>query len=182
MLAKLGNERILRSVAGNGAGSSRYEIFHDVLAEPVLAWKAGHEAHRELDRQRGKRRGGTGACSGPRRCRVVALLVMAGVTVFALTQRSEAQRQTRKARARALDATALLQMTVDPERSLGLAVEAANLDPDSQAEDVLRRALFASRERGIFHAGDKVTVPRFVPLDRDSTRILVAGLDGHASA
>ena len=47
-----GDERILRSVAGDGDARSRYEIFHDVLAEPVLAWKAGHEAQRELERQR----------------------------------------------------------------------------------------------------------------------------------
>src|SRR5580765_6240513 len=34
VLAKLGNERILRSVAGDDSRSTRYELFHDVLAEP----------------------------------------------------------------------------------------------------------------------------------------------------
>ena len=49
VLAKLGEERILRSVEGSGGRDSRYEIFHDVLAEPVLAWKASHETSRALE-------------------------------------------------------------------------------------------------------------------------------------
>src|SRR5207253_10821496 len=46
ILSRLGNERILRPTAGNGARGTRYEIFHDVLAEPVLAWKANRELER----------------------------------------------------------------------------------------------------------------------------------------
>ena len=65
VLTKLGDERILRSVAADGERDSRYEIFHDTLAEPVLAWKAAHETQSELDRERADvRTGGTAACSG----------------------------------------------------------------------------------------------------------------------
>ncbi len=118
VLTKLGDERILRSVAADGERDSRYEIFHDTLAEPVLAWKAAHEAQRELDRERAE---------SERRHRrllrvlagaAVALLVMAGVTVFALTQRSEARSQATLARARELAATAVSQLSVDPQLSL----------------------------------------------------------------
>ena len=123
VLTKLGDERILRSVAADGEHDSRYEIFHDTLAEPVLSWKAEHEAQRELDRERAE---------SERRHRrllkvlagaAVALLVMAGVTVFALTQRSEARSQATLAHARELAATAVSQLPVDPQLSLALGVE-----------------------------------------------------------
>ena len=43
------------SAAGSCARStrvvSRYEIFHDVLAQPVLAWRVGYEAEREVEGQ-----------------------------------------------------------------------------------------------------------------------------------
>ncbi len=39
VLQTLASERILRPVAGDG-GSGRYEIFHDVLANAVLAWRS----------------------------------------------------------------------------------------------------------------------------------------------
>ena len=115
---KLGSERILRSVADDGENGSRYEIFHDVLAEPVLAWKAGHEAQRELDRQRAEAERRHRRLLGLWPLAAVALLVMAGVTVFALTQRSEARSQARLARARELAAAAVSQLQVDPQLSL----------------------------------------------------------------
>jgi hypothetical protein len=37
--------RVLRAVAPGGEGTS-YELFHDVLADPVLAWRRRHEAER----------------------------------------------------------------------------------------------------------------------------------------
>ena len=50
VLTGLSERRILRSVDEGGA--LRYEIFHDVLGEPVLAWRAEHEADRELAKQK----------------------------------------------------------------------------------------------------------------------------------
>ena len=47
MLSTLGRERIVRTVDGAGADGARYEIFHDVLAEPVLAWRREQELERE---------------------------------------------------------------------------------------------------------------------------------------
>ena len=101
MLATLAERRILRSL--EEGGDVRYEIFHDVLAQPVLAWRAEHEAERELERPAG----GVGpAASAParghRRSAAVLLAVMGGVTVYALTQRTEAQQQAREAKANGL--------------------------------------------------------------------------------
>lgn len=73
---------------------------------------------------------------------------MAGVTVFALTQRGEARSQARLARARQLAAEAVSQLDVDPQRSLALAIESAHRKPTSEAEDVLRQALIAAPRAG----------------------------------
>jgi WD40 repeat protein len=178
VLGKLGNERILRSVAGNGADGSRYELFHDVLAEPVLAWKAAHETDSELERQR------TQAEKRHRRLlkvialAVVALLVMAGVTVFALTQRSDARSQARLARARELAATATAELPSNPERGLALALGAAELHDSGQAEDALRAALLASHLLHVLPAGrSPVRAAAFSP---DGSLVITATTDGGA--
>src|SRR5437764_879840 len=46
VLRALSRDRILRTVDGAG-GAERYEIFHDVLAEPVLAWRSERDLERE---------------------------------------------------------------------------------------------------------------------------------------
>ena len=51
VLATLARERILRPAAADG-GAPRYEIYHDVLGEAVLAWRAAHEAEREVVAER----------------------------------------------------------------------------------------------------------------------------------
>jgi len=139
VLVKLEGERILRSVAdATNGGGSRHEIYHDVLATPVLSWKVAHEARRELARQKAE------ADRRHRRLRrsvvaaAVALVVMAGITIFAVTQRSEARAQARRAHARELAATATADLATDPEQSLRLAVASARMRPTAEAEDVLQ--------------------------------------------
>jgi WD40 repeat protein len=172
VLSSLAAERILRPVPGvRGSELPRYEIYHDILAEAVLAWRTRHESERQLDRVRNE------AARRHRRLLIVAggalvlAAAMAIVTVFAFTQRREAQSQTRKAQSRALDASALSQLQTDPELSLILGVEAAKRDRGGEAEDVLRRSLAASRVRAVFRAGGPVVSARFSP---DGSRVLVA--------
>src|SRR5262249_20743584 len=91
VLRRLSDERIIR-VGENGDGG-RYEIFHDVLADAVLAWRAKHEAdqrveteRREADRRHRRMLVVTGlACA--------ALSVVAAIAVYALVQRSHARPQ-----------------------------------------------------------------------------------------
>ena len=40
LLETLGRERIVRGVNGTQGAPTRYEIFHDVLGPPILAWQA----------------------------------------------------------------------------------------------------------------------------------------------
>ena len=102
VLAALARERILRTAAADG-GAPRYEIYHDVLGDAVLAWRTGHDTEQQIAEERHQ--------AARRHRRLVSVLatgavlfvVMAGVTVFALTQRSEARAQANKAQSRTLE-------------------------------------------------------------------------------
>ena len=176
VLARLSTERILRPVADD-SGEARYEIYHDVLADAALSWKRRHDVDRELElhRREAERR--------HRRLFValvaagVLVAVMAGVTVFALTQRSHARSQARLAHARELIAVSLSRLTTDPTVSLRSAVQAARLTKSGDAETALRQALLASRERAVLRARGPVEIARY---NRDGSRILTAGADGVA--
>ncbi len=152
VLAILADRRILRSL--EEGGDIRYEIFHDVLAQPVLAWRAEHEADRELALQK--------EASDRRHRRLLAVLAagavllaaMGAVTFYALSQRSEAREQARDAKASELVASADAALDQDPELSLLLASEAARLVPGERSERALRRALLASRVRRVVDVGE----------------------------
>ncbi len=123
VLESLGERRIVRSV--EEGGGVRYEIFHDVLAEPVLAWRTAHEADRGLRRQKTESDRRHRRLLGVIAVGSVLLSGMAGVTVYALSQRTEARDQAREARAHQLEAESAAGLLLDPERSLLLAREAA---------------------------------------------------------
>jgi tetratricopeptide (TPR) repeat protein len=94
--------RILRAVA-SADGQVRYEIFHDVLSEAVLAWRAKHL--RDLQEVEAKRR--------RKGCIVMAVIVLAiiGAIAWYLHQKSEERQELER---RALDAQAkLLQVLSD---------------------------------------------------------------------
>jgi WD40 repeat protein len=92
LLSTLAGRRIVRSVDDG----QRYEIFHDVLAQPVLAWRAGYEAEREMEEERAQARRKQRRLLAVIALGVVLLAAMAGVTAYALTQRSEAQTQAER--------------------------------------------------------------------------------------
>jgi len=147
VLGTLDAARILRRVPGRSGGPPRHEIFHDVLAPAVLAWRTRHEAERALaaERAEAKRRHRRLALVA-----VLALIALAGtlaLAAWALAQRAQARDLARTAEARELAASALSQLTSDPERSLRLALQAAELEPSERTQDVLRRALLDSRLR-----------------------------------
>jgi WD domain, G-beta repeat len=151
VLSQLTDRRILRSL--EEGGHVRYEIFHDVLAQPVLAWRGEYEAERELELQR--------AASDRRHRRLLAIIaagavllaVMGAVTAYALTQRSEAREQARVAKANGLVVSADAELVRDPELSLLLALEAARDVSSERVERSLQRALVASRVRGVVDVG-----------------------------
>jgi WD40 repeat protein len=181
VLSTLGRERIVRTVDGAGSNGARYEIFHDVLGEAVLAWRREQELERE--RRAAEKR--------HRRLAIVALVAllalaaMTAVAIYALSQRRDARRSTRRAQARELVArssglvarsAALLGQ--DPVQSIGLAAQAARLDPTPEAENALRDALAASRATAILKAGNgRVNAGAYDP---SSTLVVTADGDGTA--
>jgi WD40 repeat protein len=141
VLSALGRERILRPVDGADGDGARYEIFHDVLGDAVLTWRRERDLERErrIAEQRHRRlallAGGA----------LVGLAAMTAVAVYAFSQRADARHQRSDAQAQALLAQALNQLDTDPELSLLLGLKAAAIKRSRDVEDVLRRALEASR-------------------------------------
>ena len=155
VLSTLGRERIVRTVDGAGADGARYEIFHDVLAEPVLAWRREQELERERhEAARRQRRLFALAIAA-----LVALAAMTAVAIYALGQRSNARQESSHAHARALLAEALHQLDVDPQLSLLLSLQAAKTDPTEQTQDVLSQAVDASRMRDVRRVTNTAPIP-----------------------
>src|SRR5262249_44014266 len=136
--------RILRSVsppAGETAVS--YELFHDVLAEPILEWRKEYELPREQEaeaqRPRAIRRrvGRVGAV-------LLALVaVFAGLAVWALKKSSDATRATASARSVALASASNDQLAGHLDTSLLLSLEAGRARDTAQARGSMISALDA---------------------------------------
>ena len=165
LLDTLARERILRAVDRHGGREPRFEIFHDVLAEPLLAWRQSFVVHRARAASRR-----VAALS------LAALLVVAAIAVYALAQRSSARAQARRAHAHELEARALAAVSTDPAGALRLGLQAARLSADAQAADVLRAGLLALRERRILRLGAGTTTASFA-----GERLLAGGSSGRAA-
>ena len=155
VLDRLARERIIRA-AEDGAAGPQYEIFHDVLADAVLAWRTRHEAERHLESERQE------AARRHKRLLLVAVaslasvVVLAGITVYALTQRSEARENAREAQAGELVARAAASLAADPVQSLQLALDASRTVRSEAVEEMLRKSLKELRPQTIirFPAGE----------------------------
>ena len=121
VLELLAAQRILRVATTDGGigGGRRYEIFHDVLAEPVLAWRRTFTAREELERERRRRRRVTAFALAA----LVLAAAMAALAVWAVALRSEASRQRHAAEIQAANA---LHQTRRAEHEKRVAVIARN--------------------------------------------------------
>ena len=171
LLETFSRERIVRGVNGTPGAPTRYEIFHDVLGPPMLAWQAEQRLrqHRLAAERRHRRLLAIIAAVG------LALLVVAGLATFAFLQRSDAQTQARHAHGREISARALAEIPVDPTASVRLALRAATLAPGPVAESVLRSSLIAMREKRIVGLGGNIVFAQFAPRGE---RLLVVSSDG----
>src|SRR5579871_1742344 len=171
LLEELGRRRIVRALDGAPGAAARWEIFHDVLGPPILAWQHEHQLRAERDharRQRRRLRILAGAAVG-------ALLVVAAIATYALVQRSEARAQAQRARGRELAGQALADIPIDPRESVQLALEAAKLAPGRATAAALRSSLLAMREERIIRLGGSIVAASFAPRGH---RLLVASSDG----
>ena len=177
VLQRLVEERIVRA-AEDGAEGPRYEIFHDVLADAVLAWRTEHEAERKLEAAR---------ATAARRHRrllefaigaLVLIAVLGAIAVYALVQRGDARSQAHRARGRELAAMALTSAPVNPEQAVRDAVRATRFERSPAVANVLRTTLLGMRVRAVLPAGGKPVGD--VDFSPDGKRLVVAGGDGIA--
>ena len=176
VLKRLVEERIVRA-GEDGAAGPRYEIFHDVLAEAVLAWRTRHEAERriEAERQAGARRHRRLLALAIGALVLIAILV--AIAIYAFAQRGDARAQARRARGREIAARAVITAPVDPEQAVRLALQAARLDPSRAAESVLRSTLRGLRVKAVLPGGGPV---KDVDFSRDGKLLVAADGDGKA--
>ena len=174
LLETLGRERIVRGVNGLQGAPVRYEIFHDVLGPPILAWQAEYQLRQERMRARRQRRRLLAIIGAS----LVALAVLAGIAAYALVQRSDARTQARRARGAALAGRASADLATNPQISVGLALQAATLAPGRETANVLRSSLGAMRETRILRVGGRVVYAAFAP-SGPRERLLVVSSNGY---
>jgi WD40 repeat protein len=170
VLRQLAAERIVRASAENGAGT-RYEIYHDVLADAVAGWGARYKAERSVHDAERRRRRAFGVATAA----LVSLVLVAAIAIFALVERSHSRAQAQRARARELTAAASSFLDVDPQRSIKLAMQAAQLERGEHEEDVLRNALLAAQQRLVFRTGSPVRIAGF---DQGGRHVVTGSKDG----
>jgi WD40 repeat protein len=171
LLETLSRERLVRGVNGTPGAPTRYEIYHDVLGPPILAWQSEQQLRRErLRARRQRRRFQTVIAAG-----CVAFVIVAGIAVYALVQRSDARTQTQRAHGRELAARALNAIQTNPQVGVGLALQAVKLAPGEDTAGVLRTSLGAMREKRILRVGGTVVAAAFEPR---GGRLLVASHNG----
>ena len=183
VLATLADERILRPVGDDGVQA--HEIYHDVLADAVLAWRGRFEAERGLEQERRRHRRLLAVAIGA----LAVAAVMVVVSAYALTQRHEARRRAdearaatqtaraaaRDARAGELAATALNSIADNPAESVHDALASTLLAPSARREEVLREALLDDRLVSTTKLGAPVQEAAY---QSDGKDLLVAGADG----
>ena len=134
--------RILRPVSpATDSDPVRYELFHDVLAEPSLEWRRGFEQERARRAaiRRFARVGGV----------LLALVaVFAGLGIWALLQRNDAVHATQSATSLALSAAARGQLPAHVDRALLLSLEAYRSSPSADAASTMVDALETARRSG----------------------------------
>jgi WD40 repeat protein len=146
LLDQLSRDRILRAVDEIGDRGATYEIFHDVLAQPLLGWRQRVEVARA---RTGARRVAAAA--------LAALVLVGAVAVYALVQRSSAKSEARRSHAHELVARAVGAVQSNPAVALRLGLQASTLSADQAAATVLRDALLTVRERHVLHLGGSAT-------------------------
>ncbi len=137
VLHTLSDERVVRALPSRNGGGPRYEIYHDVLADAVLAWGARHEADRALAEERAAAR------RRHRRLAAIGILALLGaalmtvVAAYAIQQRDEAERQARRAE--------VLQAKAERETEAAKKARAASRRSEQKAQAESKAAKASAR-------------------------------------
>ncbi len=134
--------RIVRPIAPPpGETATSYELFHDVLAEPIQEWRRTFERERDrrLALQRFLKIGGALA---------LLVVVFAALGILAYVQRNHARQATARATSVALGSNANNLLDTRPDVSLLLSVAAYEQNPDFPETSSMLSALEAARRSG----------------------------------
>jgi WD40 repeat protein len=172
---------ILRRVdpaVGEKETGSLYEIYHDTLGEPILAWRSAH-LQRMNERKANKR-----ARDARRRARLWAIgaatmLAVAAACLallfLALHARSTADTARKVARAQQLVAESEAALPTDPDGALRKAEQALEVKSSPQAELAFRTAVGASQLRvAIRHPRGAILRAAY---SGDGKRVMTLGAD-----
>ena len=188
--------RILRPVESpaDRPKDPRYQIFHDVLATPVLQWRARfvedralaeakHRAHQEARRAELEALARSAGVLRRLSIGLGAVFLLAAIaSIFAWTQWRRARAEATLSSSRALSAAAAENVFRDPELSVILALEAvarvraAHQEVPMDELDALDRAAQASRERLTLDAGPAKVLD--VAFTSDGNQLVTVGIDG----
>ena len=175
--------RILRPVPPppGGAGGTRFEISHDLLAPAILGWGRRRRAVRlEHEKEAAERQVQT----EKRRARMFRALAIGSavlliVAIVAWVRAQNAQKVANSANAeatsRGMAASAEAVLRQDPELATVLALRALHADDTSQAETALRDALPQLQLKATLAP---LPPQRSAVFSADGTRILTATADG----
>ena len=123
--------RILRTVSTSGAETDvRYELFHDLLAEPILDWRRTYEEERA-------RRAAFRKFARVGSVLVALVAVFAALGIWALVQRSEARSASRSATSLALASAARQELGRHVDVSVLLGFQAYRASPSPQAASTM---------------------------------------------
>jgi len=138
VLQRLSAQRIVRSSSENGPSTTRYEIFHDVLADAVLGWRTRFEGDRrvEEERQEHHRRQRRLLVFGA--VTLLGLAVMAAVAVYALAQRSDAKHQAAVAQS--------AQVEAEHQKTVAVQNEAVAKQKTIQAQNAQTQAQHSAQQ------------------------------------
>lgn len=134
--------RILRTVSTSGAEIDvRYELFHDLLAEPILDWRRTYEEERA-------RRAALRKFARVGSVLVALVAVFAALGIWALVQRGEARSASRSATSLALASDARQELGRHVDVSVLLGFQAYRASPSPQAASTMVAALEKARRSG----------------------------------
>jgi WD40 repeat protein len=160
-LLSSGDQRILRDVPPplDDDGESRYEIFHDVLADAVLDWRRRYDAEQQrLEAEQRRReseeelvrekeaadRAANDARRRLRRSRAVSATLLILVVVSIISVILAKQNSTLASQKQNL-ADSASELSSDPQAAVAAALKALQQGGDAKAREALRKALSLPR-------------------------------------
>ncbi len=140
--------RILRRVQTQDAGEDGFELFHDVLGEPIVEWRKQYEQRREVEAEAARQRVVRRRLVSIGAVLIALVAVFAGLTIWALRKSSDARRASASATSLALATAADNQLASHFDVSLLLGLEAYQARSTAQAASSMISALEAARRSG----------------------------------